>query len=352
MIKSFNIINFKGFSNLNISDLSRITLLGGHNNVGKTAFLEAVFLFHDCVNPAMFFQQMNFRGYPVRKIDTESIWTPLFNEYSMDKIIRFDLEREVPEHLSFKFTDKYTSVRRRLEKNGNEIKTNSESISSKALEIIYEKKDNKEKFYCVIDGDQLGLELKKTIKIPAKATFLPARISVSSGDDAAKLGRVDVVNKKDIVVEFLKEIDSRIKDLSTIFINGENVIFADIGMKQKIPVKLMGDGISRLLSIILSIMDSSGGIVLIDEVENGLHYSIMPDIWNTISKVAVEFNCQIIATTHSYECLQSAYTGINNAGNIGDFTYIRLDREDDSIIPKVFKNDLLEMALETNMEVR
>lgn len=353
MINTLTISNFKGFKQLNIPALSRITLLGGHNNVGKTSILEALFLFHDRLNPAMFIQQLNFRGLPTVSLDSDSIWAPLFNEFNINKPIKIDLKKEIPEHLTFTFKPDHKRNLSIQAMNKGIIKTESNAESTLALEIKYKKGSNEQISYMIINQDSLNLETEKTPPTKlSKATFLSARMHISPNEDANRFGRLDLLNKIGTIVEFLKEIEPRLKGLSSILIGDISYIHADIGLERKIPVKLMGDGVSRLLSIILAIADSNGGIVLIDEVENGIHYSVMPAIWKGIAKAALEFDCQVVATTHSYECLQSAHEGINDTIATNDFTYIRLDRKDDIITPKSFTNDLLGTALSANMEVR
>lgn len=116
----------------------------------------------------------------------------------------------------------------------------------------------------------------------------------------------------------------------------------------------MGDGVNRLLSIILAIATTKNGIVLIDEIDSGIHYSAMTNVWEGITMAAREFNCQVIATTHSYECLQAATEGTTRAGLADDFSYIRLDRipKDNEIVAKVYSNDVLTAALGRGWEVR
>lgn len=57
------------------------------------------------------------------------------------------------------------------------------------------------------------------------------------------------------------------------------MLYVDIGINKKIPMSFMGDGISRLTSILLAILTTKNGIVFIDEIENGIHYSVQNKIW-------------------------------------------------------------------------
>ena len=93
------------------------------------------------------------------------------------------------------------------------------------------------------------------------------------------------------------------------------------------------------------------GTLLIDEIGIGIHHSALPKIWEAISHAAREFNCQIIATTHSYECLRAALEGMEGE-YASDLTYIRLDRRENCVRPVRFDYELLETASEMRLEVR
>ena len=85
-------------------------------------------------------------------------------------------------------------------------------------------------------------------------------------------------------------------------------------------------------------------------MENGLHYSILPKIWEALGKALQQYDCQLITTTHSYECLQAAHEGLSEMPE--DFRYIRLHRKDDEISAKLSNYDMIGTALKTNLEVR
>ena len=113
----------------------------------------------------------------------------------------------------------------------------------------------------------------------------------------------------------------------------------------------MGQGIMRLLTILLVISEVKNGIALIDELENGFHHSVLADIWKVISNYAKANNTQIIATTHSRELVSGAIQGIPS--NLRDkFKYMRIDRNKNNFKPKVYDFKTLKVALETDLEIR
>ena len=92
-------------------------------------------------------------------------------------------------------------------------------------------------------------------------------------------------------------------------VGSDDILYCDVGFNELVPVNIVGEGINRLLSIILAIYEASNGIVMIDEVENGFHYSSLPFLWEAIFESAREFNVQVFATTHSFENIK-AYSSV------------------------------------------
>jgi hypothetical protein len=74
------------------------------------------------------------------------------------------------------------------------------------------------------------------------------------------------------------------------------------GQEKRLPIGTMGDGIWRLLALALSLIRAEGGVLLVDEIDTGLHYSVMEDMWRLVYRTARRLNVQVFATTHSSDC--------------------------------------------------
>jgi AAA15 family ATPase/GTPase len=74
---------------------------------------------------------------------------------------------------------------------------------------------------------------------------------------------------------------------------------------QPVPIGSMGDGIWRMLALSIAIALSKSGTLLVDEIDTGLHYTVMSKMWNLIYAAAKQFDVQVFATTHSYDCVHS-----------------------------------------------
>ena len=97
-------------------------------------------------------------------------------------------------------------------------------------------------------------------------------------------------------------------------------------------------------------MDAKDGILLIDEIDTGFHYSMYKDLWKIVSEVSRAYNCQVIATTHSYENINGAVEGLKDHSE--DFSFYRLGYDKNELKSFRYSYDLLKSALRSDMEVR
>lgn len=123
-----------------------------------------------------------------------------------------------------------------------------------------------------------------------------------------------------------------------------------------VPLGSMGDGMLRVLQIILKVFSAQGGFLLIDEFENGLHYSVQEKIWALIFKLAEQLNIQVFATTHSWDCIESfTKVAIDYQGSEGVlFRMGRSVRTSDNgkVIATVFDENQLQNITQADVEVR
>ena len=107
----------------------------------------------------------------------------------------------------------------------------------------------------------------------------------------------------------------------------------------------MGQHVARL---VLGATDVQNGALLVDEIENGLHYAALPDVWRAVSKAAERFNVQVFATTHSFECVQAAHTALGPDG----FRLHRLDTVGGRTRCVTYDDDAIEGVVRHNLEFR
>jgi AAA15 family ATPase/GTPase len=118
-----------------------------------------------------------------------------------------------------------------------------------------------------------------------------------------------------------------------------------------IPVTQLGQGFGRLLNIYSKMVVAEAKVLLIDEIENGLHHSVLATIWRGLFHAAEEADAQVFATTHSWECVLAADAAAREEAAY-NLNLIRLDRIDDNIKATVIDKEALESAKELHWEMR
>ncbi|MEM7656612.1 MAG: AAA family ATPase, partial [Bacteroidota bacterium] len=117
------------------------------------------------------------------------------------------------------------------------------------------------------------------------------------------------------------------------------------------PIDRLGEGMNRLIGLVLALFNSQGGFLLIDELENGLHYSVIPKVWEYLFHFARELDVQIFATTHSRDCVE-AFAKVANQPN-ASARMIRLYADSTGITQsETFSSETIQAALQLEEEVR
>lgn len=183
--------------------------------------------------------------------------------------------------------------------------------------------------------------------------FLPA--SGFSDEKAASLWDALVQGPgQELVLDWLRMLDPRISDLAYVagrLASSPRLALLRIEGQVRIPLRSMGDGLTKLFHIAIAVASAPRGVLLIDEFENGLHWSVQEKLWIALAKAAREFRVQVFCTTHSRDCIESFAAAVKEVGSDGASIY-RLERKGDD----VFAADLpllnVDAAIREHEEVR
>jgi energy-coupling factor transporter ATP-binding protein EcfA2 len=122
------------------------------------------------------------------------------------------------------------------------------------------------------------------------------------------------------------------------------------GFDEPIPLRALGDGVNRLFGIVLALVHAKDGLLLVDEIENGIHYSVQAALWRLVFEMATRLNVQVFATTHSYDCIKAFEEAARESEEEG--VLVRLARKGDRTLVGEFDERELEIAVEGEIEVR
>lgn len=359
MLTRLSVKNFKGLESLDLQDLKRFTLISGRNNSGKSSVLEAIFMALDIANPHMTIRHYGWRGVMQFGTDPDSVLAPLFYDWDLKRKITLTLgfDGGTTREMNYSFAVPSMIAKPIVSEDGKlvQLVKSEPTPASYALKVRAAFAGHAFDYELAFDSPNLTIKgIDQRVVAEAQrilAAIVPSAQRVHVSEEADRFGALDKTGKAGIAVDALKIVEPRLKGLSVIPLHGLPIIHADVGLGKKIPVPLVGEGMARLLSIVLAIAATPGGIVMVDEIENGLYFKTMPEIWEVIAKTAIANNVQVFATTHSHEMIASAIDGLPEVAT-GQFKFIRLDRDDDRVSAKTYSFQTLSAAIEGDIETR
>ncbi len=349
-IKNIEINNYKNFKYFKVDSFKQFNLLFGKNSVGKTNFLESLFLYSGMYNTGKFLSSFTHRDLK-------------FNNDLDIMFYNFDYKTPITINSNNKDFSIYSI----------------ESLSSNALDGIYYDVlfDNKRvKIPLLINKDRIledefecanfkFIRGKYTIRYTClKKSIFNIRFmnNVFMTNIEAKGVLLKEFNeiqniKKD--KEIIKILNTIINGVFSIRISNTSTIEIDIGLDRYLPLNSLGEGVLKIFSYIVRALSVKDGVLLIDEIDNGFHHSALRKLWTALFDICFKHNIQIFATTHSYECIDAfreVYNEVREKYNsTDDIQGIRIDadlNEKGKYNPVIYNANRLSSAIEDNFEVR
>ncbi|MCE2654106.1 MAG: AAA family ATPase [Planctomycetaceae bacterium] len=326
MLTRVDIANYRGFKSYRMEGLAQVNLVVGKNNSGKTALLEGLHFLTSGGDIQALAESARRRGEVVR---TRSDGRDFFEIAHFFYDHRFDLNTE------FSFTGsngtppvaaKVVAEEKRRGGRGKQSRPRR-TPSGLALQILIGKGDQarEDRYQLSSDGAVLlseelphfvmmspGGALTFTRRGEGKAVRYISTDSIDTASLAAMRDEVLLSGQESDIDAALRILEPDL--LSVQMLSGvmpyalvgsrAGAVVAIKGKQGRFPIGSMGDGMRRLLALATSLAVSKGGSLFVDEIDTGLHYSVMADMWKLVVKAATGTGVQVFATTHSWDCIE------------------------------------------------
>ncbi len=343
MYKSFRVKNFRCFRDLEISDLGRVNLIAGKNNTGKTALMEAMYVHSGNRESKTLLRSSQprptapHRSHVAASSDEEAAsvvgWDSVFNDFDSSDDIVLSGESYAAEHLLL--SGPYASTVTLAAKSQTSYDFDdilfqlrvSDLYRLKNIDVLAISSDysRQSSYFAILDGRIVQSRVRT--KPLFVADFLYPRQVLNEGVESTRFSNMRKRGELQTLLRALQDIEPRLTGLELWFDGQRPLIKCEVGLRQPVSLGDMGDGINRVASLVLAISELPNGVIFIDEIENGIHYSVQRQVWKAIGQVARELDIQVFATTHSLEMIRAAYEAFNEAGKLDEFRYHRLDRD-------------------------
>ncbi len=356
--------NFRGIENLTIGPLGRVTLLAGRNGVCKTTVLEAVRVYAARGHEDELTRLLTKREEFVASIDEVGATTiavdfaALFHgrTTTQDQAIKIGpsldadtlrIQVKTPSQLTEKQQAMFAGV--------------LPEVDAQVVSVTYKKHQS---FLPVFPNTQehyIPGWMRQRFQHKNAINYESLGPGITGNSTLARLWDSVVLTEGELLsLEILGLVGSDIERVAVIGDEekhyskrsvGRRVVVKLRGQSRPVPLRSLGDGIVRLFAAGLALTSCRNGFLIIDEVENGIHHSIQPRFWRMILSAAQQHNVQVLASTHSYDCVKGFAQASAETDN-AEGVLIRLERKDTGLQAVRYTEDELETAIEVDFEVR
>lgn len=353
-LKSISFKNYRGLHGLNIPTFRRINLIGGFNGTGKSSLLEAIFFLADRRGPVSLTRPFMWRGLGMNgKGSLDQYFSGLDHTKNIE-ISAGTLDGLLNISMFFGVAPQGVTVQVPGVVNSANFERQQSMNSDIGLNIemtLNGKPDDAQFSIPMPDGIAFTPYRVGNSKMPP-AAFLSPSTRNSAQDNAARYSAIVKANRLSELLKAISIIRPNISGIQLLQEGGQPVLYAQFDDGKIYPFSMLGDGVQTLLSIAMAIMNTTGGLVLLDEFDSAIHYSVLSETWSKIASLANNYNCQIFVVTHSRECINAALEGISKGSRVEDFQYSRLERDDSGISAVTYSGDEVRESLNADWEIR
>jgi hypothetical protein len=362
ILNSLEIRNFRGFRHLKIERLGRVNLIVGKNNIGKTNLLEALRLYARRASTPTFIWEILGARNEVKQpfVDVEDMLSALKYLFYGRKDIRPQIEpiqigpiASPGEVLSIAVDWSVLQIGEDGSQNIRPLEPGEDYTADNLIPRLVIQIGGTTLSYPIdpsIPQRILRLNSNEITCCFVTANGLNIKYMTELWDGIALTAlEKEILNALCLIapgVEGLNLVSipkSRTRERSP--------IVKIAGNDDPIPLSSLGDGMQRTLGIALALVNAKDGLLLIDEFENGLYYTVQPELWRFIFRLAHRLNVQVFATTHSWDCIE-AFQKAAKRDHQEEGLLIRLESKRGEVVPTLFDEHELEIAIREQIEVR
>ena len=314
MLQTFKLNKYRSFEDYGLVGLSRVNLLVGKNNCGKTSILEALHFLVSRGDPFVLTRSAARRGEVSDARSSSRQTGPSISHC-------FFGHRFVPE-AGFRILSKgggQVSVRVRAADVEDETRLFDDDMEH-FLPFVLEIKSSALKNIPDIPVTESGFLLNsRLLRLRGPWSELPPPtppvlfITPDSLDlDPMRevWDRVLTEGRESEAIEAMTLLEEELESIHFLTSDSRTrsgragVLLGFRGGGRRVPLGSYGDGMRRLLALSLALMQTANGVLLIDEIDTGLHWTVMEDMWRLVVETARKSSVQVFATTHSYDCIR------------------------------------------------
>lgn len=369
-LTSFEVSRFRAFDKLVISHLGRVNLVVGKNNVGKSSLLEALRLFAHRGSPQVIWEILELRNEtevtPPRTTEGEEprglALEHLYHNYSglRNSVEPISIGPKGGEatQLTMSFDWYESHIAEDGTRHWSAVDEADASVDLRPALTVKDGTTLRARLW--LDEDPVNYRRRWLVRGDVLDGGIPCTYVSPNGLTADQLGQwwdnIALTGLEDDVLAAMRVIDPRVERISLVALperpHRDRVPIVKLNNAMyPIPLRSLGDGMNRILGIALALVNAKNGILLVDEIENGIHYSVQQELWRLIIRVSERLNVQVFATSHSWDCIEAFQEAAAENQEV-EGLLIRLALKASDVQATVFDERELGIATREQIEVR
>jgi hypothetical protein len=371
LLTNLEVRSFRRFDSLTIEQFGHVNLIAGKNNAGKSTVLEAINLYANLGSPQVIWEILSSRDELIdrssprkttRRSGSAAVWSLFHGHPPLSRVrdpIQIGPVSSPASTLSVGIDWLDPRTHQSVVHSADETSaTRSDGSRSAAIPALT----------LAIGGMNHAMRLDEDFRLHCRRWSLLAESFVELSTRCIVVGphgvspramegmwdSVALTDLEEDVVESMRIMVPEVDDfalLNSELSSGTTVRVKLRGSDQPVPLRSMGDGVQRLFGLAMALVSAKGGILLVDEIENGLHYSALAPVWKFIARIAHRLNVQVFATTHSLDCIREFHKTITEDTALNGVLN-RLESKEGQVRSVPFDKQRLQRFISEDIEMR
>lgn len=352
MIKAIRINSYRNLEGVKLENLGLMNIIVGENNTGKTSLLESINLIKDENVLKNLIDGTRWREYRMTYLHEFRRNYELYHSV----LNSFDLRQGSNKFLSVDFDTDFGEYSVGMKGVEFEGVVNTENIPQDMLakDVAYLGEEHLS--FNGLDGiywyngitaqveftemDPYRLKRVKTgVAIPVE--YISPVTYYLESMNYKNLNQVIKDGYKELLLDLLQGFDNNIYDLNIILDGNKPKVYLSNSELEMVPLSLFGDGVKKALTVAASIICNRHGIILIDEIEIGIHKKALVNFFRWIMAAGKMCDTQIFATTHSIEAIDALLETVDEDMETDEIVAYRLETDKKHIVVKRFSQSKL-----------
>ena len=347
MLKSITIDNFRGIKHLGIENFGRINIFVGANGSGKTTVLEALAIMASPGDPHMLSRLAMWREMGPMNIQVDYPLRSFFFDLNAGRDISLSARTEIGTQ-RLAISGLQPTISQSIESGinqpaggvGPQDATGLFSGSGRTEEprLVDGTKLTGIKYQFIDEYEQSATCVASLIPMGLQGTVIPVhralgafyiqgRRANSITETAEALTRITEAGEQEDFLQIIRAIEPKCSSIQVGLLGGQPILLADVGRPKRLSISLLGDGFCRACLIATGLVTDGPKITIVDDIDAGLHHTVMENFWRAISRILQERDIQIFCSTHNEEMLAAAVTALGELPQT--LKLFRIDRSRD-----------------------